>query len=88
MTEDRFVIKYFDSINSNVKLFKSKQFRNNIATKQSKLDKNNNSLIKSYKRIKIVENEILDLDSDLNFNINYSNNQQGVKMKIRMETKN
>lgn len=74
MKVGRFVIKYLDSINNNVKLFKSKQLRNNLDAKQSKLDKNYNSPIKSYKGIKIVETEILYSNEDLNFNINYSNN--------------
>lgn len=37
MTADRFVITHLESIDSNVKLFKSKQLRNNTVIEQSKL---------------------------------------------------
>ncbi|KAF0751966.1 Uncharacterized protein FWK35_00016668 [Aphis craccivora] len=69
MTADRFVIKHLESINSNVKLFKSKHLRNNIDTEQSDPDKQNNSPIKSYKLIKNIVTEILNTDKDLNFNM-------------------
>jgi len=52
MIADKFVIKHLESINGNVKLFKSKQLRNNIDTEQLELDKQNNSPIKAYEGIK------------------------------------
>jgi len=68
MTADRFVIKHLESINSNVKLFKSKQLRHNINTEQSEQDNQNNSPLKAYKGTKNVDTEILESHKDLSFN--------------------
>lgn len=68
MTADRFVIKHLESINRNVKLFKSKQLRHNINTEQSEQDNQNNSPLKAYKGTKNVDTEILESHKDLSFN--------------------